>query len=145
MTSRMSGLSLIEILVAIFIFSIGALAVLTMTSGSFQANSFSEAIDGGTNLGRTKMDELISRAYDDPLLLDLTADGVAGLGDNHPVTSPPTDPLRADYSETSGRYQVLWNVAANTPVNGAKRIAVIVAWQGNAGAKQIVFQTVKAE
>ncbi len=140
-----AGMSLIELMVAILIFSIGALAVLTMTSGSFQTNSHSEAIDGATNLGRSKMDLLMSLAYDDASLLDVTADGVAGLADNHPATSPLGDPLRADFSETSGRYQVLWNVANNAPVNGAKRIAVIVIWPWKSGMKQVVFQSVKAE
>lgn len=141
---RQTGLSLVEILVAMFLFSIGALAVLTMTSGSFQANSYSEALDGATNLGRTKLDLLASLPFDDPWLEDVTADGAAGLGDNRPASSPPGDPLRADFTETSGRYKVFWNIARNTPVSGTKRIAVIVAWEGNTGAKQVVFQTVKA-
>lgn len=143
--AEQSGLSLVEVMIAIMIFSLGAMAVLTMTTGSFRANGFSAAIDGATSLGRTKMDALISLDYDHADLTDVTVDGLTGLGDNHPASNPLSDPLRADFSEINGRYQVFWNVAANTPVNGAKRIAVIISWQSNQVTKQLVFQTIKAE
>lgn len=130
------GMSLVEVLVAIVLFSIGSLMAVTMTTTSLKANSNSHATGEGVNLGRINMERLISLDYESTDLQDTTADGVAGL--------LAADSANADHSFVSGRYLVAWNVAADEPVNGAKTLSVVVSWPGSPG-KQVVFQTIKAE
>lgn len=158
--SGQRGASLVEILVAVLIFALGSLAVLTMTMGSFQTNSHSAAIDCGTNLGRATMDWLLSLPYDDPLLQDRTADASTGLLDasaaaadfshehadypfNDAIAFPPADNRCFNFE----RRQVYWNIAhdfaGNNPVSGVKTLSVLVVWAGSKGRKQAVFQTVR--
>lgn len=146
-------MTLVEMLAALVIFSVGALAVLTMTSGSFRINNHSEAVDIASNLARRQMDTILSVNYAE--VSDLTGDGVNGLGDNHHSDpTNPMDPLVADYStsldSSSGlglkrNYDVFWNVAADAPEPWAKTVSVIVEWQGLGGRKQVVFRTIWTE
>jgi Tfp pilus assembly protein PilV len=143
-------MSLIEVLVAIMLFAIGSLAVLGMTTGSFQTNNYSHSVGEATNLARLTMERIISLPYDDALLRDNTADGTAGLlnkdsssSDYHPGDAAAVTFVTDFY--TGARYQVYWNVANNLPVNGSKTIAVLVVWTHNAVDKQVVFQTIKAQ
>ena len=144
------GMSLVEVLVAITLFSLGMLAVLSMTTGSFQINDHSRSVDEATNLARTTLERLLSRPYDDSLLIDNSADGLAGLmnsdtltADYHPGNTDASAFVSSFYSEV--RYDVYWNIANNLPVNGCKTISVVVLWQGSMGTKRVVFQTIRAE
>jgi len=137
MNCSQAGISLVEVLVAIVLFMIGTLTVLTLTISSLKANSNSHAVDESVNLGRMNMDRLLSLDYEDGQLQDTNADGSAGL-----LT---VDPASADFSSVSGRYQVVWNVASDVPVNGTKTLSVIVLWPRNGGFGRVAFQTIKAE
>jgi len=108
-----------------------------MTTTSFKANSNSHAIDESVNLARVNMERLLSLDYESGQLQDITADGVAGL--------LAADAASADYSSIIGRYRVVWNIANDVPVNGAKTLAVIVSWPSNPSEKSVVFQTIKSE
>jgi prepilin-type N-terminal cleavage/methylation domain-containing protein len=134
---RQSGMSLVEVLVALFLFSIGSLLVLTMTTSSLKSNSHSRAVDESANLGRVNMERLLSLDYEDAQLRDVNGDGMAGL--------LKADAAGADYNSVSGRYRIAWNVAADQPINDTKTLAVIVSWQGHSGNRQVVFQTIKSE
>lgn len=148
-----AGMSLVEVMVAIMIFSFGALAVLTMTSGSFNANSHSEAVDIASNLARRQVETVLSQDFD--AVVDRTGDGVNGLADSsHHDPGTPLDPDIADYSETldetSGlglkrRYDVFWNIAENTPETWAKTVSVNVVWQGKTGTRSMSFMTIWTE
>ena len=147
---RQKGMSLVEMLVAIVLFSLGTLAVLSMTTGSFQINDHSRSVDEATNLARTTLERLLSIPYDDILLRDNTADGLAGLLQSQTSTADyhsgnaSASAFIADYYAGS-RYRFFWNVANNLPVNGSKTLSVIVSWQGSLGVKRVVFQTIRAE
>ncbi|MCK4507352.1 MAG: prepilin-type N-terminal cleavage/methylation domain-containing protein [Desulfuromonadales bacterium] len=145
-----NGMSLVETLVAIVLFSIGTLAVLSMTTGSFQINDHSRSVDEATNLARTTLERLLSIPYDDVLLSDNTADGLTGLTDSD-VTSADYHSGNAGAAAfvagfySGSRYRFFWNVANNLPVNGSKSISVVVTWQGTLGSKRVNFQTIRAE
>ena len=148
--SREHGMSLVEMLVAIVLFSLGTLAVLSMTTGSFQMNDHSRSVDEATNLARTTLERLLSLPYDDPLLRDKTADGLAGLMDSD-ATSADYHSGNADAAAfvagfySGSRYQYFWNVGNNLPVNGSKTISLIIVWQGTLGTKRVVFKTIRNE
>lgn len=143
-------MSLVEMMVAIVVFSLGALAVLTMTTGSFNTNSHSEAVDIASNLARRQMETILSSDY--AAVVDRSGDGVSGLTDNrHHDPANPLDAQTADYSATvdaaSGlglkrTYDVFWNIATDVPEPWAKTVAVIVEWQGKTGRRQVIFRTI---
>lgn len=143
-----AGASLVEMMVAISLFAIGTLAVLSMTTGSFQFNDASRSVDEATNLARTTLERLMSLPYDDPLLRDNTADGFAGLDDQDGATADYHSGNAAIFISniySGSRYQVFWNIANNLPVNGSKTISAVVVWQELSVSKKVVFKTIRAE
>jgi Tfp pilus assembly protein PilV len=135
----MRGISIIEVLVAIFIFSIGALTALTMSVTSMQTNNHSEAVDAHSNIARMKMEQLLSAGY--ATLQDSNGDGAGGLLNDQAAN--------ADASETivigTRSYNTLWNVATDTPERWSKTVSVIVTWSGSRGEKRVVYQTIVTE
>lgn len=63
---RDDGFTLMEILIALSIFSIGILAVTAMQIRSMQVNSLASNITESTTWAQDKMEDLISRSWTDP-------------------------------------------------------------------------------
>lgn len=134
----MRGASLVEVLIAMFLFSVGGLAVLQMTIGAFRVNNHARSIDGASNAARSRMERLLGLPYNDPLLVDTNANGTAGL-DAATAGS-------ADFAETVGVYQVFWNIASNHPVNKTKTISVISTWSDTLGpGRRVIYQTIRVD
>jgi prepilin-type N-terminal cleavage/methylation domain-containing protein len=94
------GFTLIEVLIAMAIFSIGILAVGAMQVSSTNSNVGARIQTEEYTWVVDQIERLTGLDYDDP---DLDAGG-------HSIDRAP--------------YTVSWTVADNQPVNGAKRIAV---------------------
>lgn len=134
----MRGASLVEVLIAMFLFSVGGLAVLQMTLGAFRVNDHARSIDGASDAARSRMERLLGLAYNDPLLVDTNGNGPAGLD--------AIDAGNADFAETVGRYQVFWNIANNQPVNKTKTISVIGTWSDALGSgRRVIYQTIRVD
>lgn len=121
------GFSLIEVLVAMCLFSIGILALAQMQIVSMSGNSTSRRITGAATLAESKLEELKSLSYADADLTDKDASGDAGYG----TAGLDDEDGDADGSETGvtimgQAYDVFWNVAADSPVSDSKTIRVIV-------------------
>ncbi len=118
-----SGFTLIEVLIAITIFSIGILAAITMQTTAISGNAKSRYILDAVNLAAGRVEILLDTDYSKILDWDGTNPGAAGLDDGG--ITPNTN---ADYSATStdGRYNIYWNVVNNLPVSNSKTIKVIV-------------------
>lgn len=130
------GFTLVEILISLVVFSIGIMAVTMMQGSSMKLNTHSGSITEATSLARSKMEDLLNRGYDDADLKDTNTDSLAGL------SAYCTD--TADFHETSGRYDIYWNVAEDQPVNNAKTIQVFVKWTLQSGTKNVSFASIKA-
>ena len=63
-----AGFTIVELLVAIVILSIGLLGVAKMQGNSLFGDSFAYNVNQGTNLGQDKIEELVAMPYDDPEL-----------------------------------------------------------------------------
>ena len=111
------GFSLLEVVVALGIFSIGILAIaglqITATSGNAKARFKTEAA--------THAQDVVERL----LALDYIRDEVPAVrsefntGDNG----------NREYKDPSGRYSIDWTVSGpNTPINRAITINVTVRW-----------------
>ncbi|WP_027358297.1 type IV pilus modification PilV family protein [Desulforegula conservatrix] len=126
--SREKGFSLIEVLVAIGLFSIGSLAVVSLyysTSASLRSsNEMTEA----QFIAQEHMNEALSLDYDKmPKIIP-------------PATTPPVT--------TDGKYSIVVNTTynpANSPTDTAL-VTVTVSWPGMIGsAKSVTLEYLRAE
>lgn len=135
-----SGFTLLEVLVTLFIFSIGILGVNAMQLTSIQGNGRANRTSEASNIVSDQIERFLIADYDDSDLDDdgnqapAVADGQAGLGNITVAT--------ADGHAVSGNYQIYWNVAADYPRTNTKTIRVIVDQPG-AGAN-VAMEIVKA-
>lgn len=121
----MSGFTLIEVLIAITIFSVGVLAVVTMQTTSVNGNAKARQISEGTLWASDQMEQLLERDY--ALFVDGggTNNGTAGLNDGG-ITASTTADSGAAIISSDGSYSTYWNVAVDQPAANLKTIRVIV-------------------
>jgi type IV pilus modification protein PilV len=129
--------SLIEVLIAIAIFSIGMLAVVSLQISSMNLNASSRRLTEATALASERMERLLALPYNHANLVDTDDDGATGLGH---IGEGGND---ADFEETNGIYNIFWNIAENQFVNNTKTFRVIVVYDNRGEQRQVVLQQVK--
>ncbi|MFZ1984115.1 MAG: prepilin-type N-terminal cleavage/methylation domain-containing protein [Desulfatitalea sp.] len=112
--SGRQGLTLVEVMIALLLFSVGILAVAAMQSVGMAA--FASAQRGSANSLQAgdRIEEILSKPYEDPILVD---------ADNG---YDPTAPDHGPVALSSGRGTIEWEVDDDFPVPGSKRITVTV-------------------
>lgn len=110
------GASLIEALVAVTLFSIGAAGLAATSVGSTRSNAVSKTASAAAALVHDKIEQL--RSLDPGTNPADLAPGVH-VDPLNPLT-PTGDP--------NGKYQRQWTVTANTPGVGLSRVVVSVTW-----------------
>ncbi len=112
------GFTLIEVLIAIAIFSIGILAIATLQIKSINANSAARMQSEATTAAVDCMERLMSLPYENPEL-----DESAGIQQNQ-----------------VGPYTVFWKVQDEAPISWCKTISVwVTANNPNARTVRINF------
>ncbi|MBV5328989.1 MAG: prepilin-type N-terminal cleavage/methylation domain-containing protein [Chlorobium sp.] len=148
------GFTLIEVLVAIAVLTIGILSLYSMHVSSINGNASASNMTMGTNWASDRVEILLSRPYNHSDLEDDNGDGT-----NEPVDANGADtdggnfgldnatPTTADGRDTSpdNRYTILWNVGIDTPVPNCKTIRVIVTSQDHGVTKSIPVTYFKYE
>ena len=136
------GFTLLEILIAISILTVGLLAVASMQISAMRANSFAGGVTEGTTWAGDQLEKLMARPYDDADLDDTDDDGTAGLDDTgDDADYPPEEDLDI---YTVGIYTVCWNVAIDAVTNNTKTITVIAIWTDHGVNKRVSIQHIKA-
>ena len=102
-TDKDQGFTLIEVLIAMFIFTIGILAVASMQVSALTGNSVADRATIRIVSAQYKLEELIALPYDDPKL-DVATHEITTLDD----------------------YKIRWIVTGNDPIDNAKRITMRV-------------------
>jgi Tfp pilus assembly protein PilV len=125
------GLTLIETLIAMVVFSIGTFAILSMQMNARKLNTNAINMTQAINLANHKIAEIMSLNYDDDRIKD----------DNEDVG------IYTIYNEENvhNRYDLQWKVDANFPMNNAKTIIVEVSWSNREGQRRISFEVIKAQ
>ena len=133
------GFTLLEVLIALSILSIGLLTLAEMTTYVIRGNTLGSKITRATVLAEDKLEELTGLSYADPQLNDSDGDstdfGTRIDADPNLFTSPDhTDDYPADSTDQTvtikRSQQRVWNVAEDTPGPGMKTVTVIVGWKG---------------
>ena len=118
--SHEKGFSLIEIMIALAIFSIGILGVASMQILSVNYNSHARRTTEGTSWGVERMERLMTLPYDD--------------ADLDPATNPHTD--------ARGIYNITWNITDNTD---NKSINLTVSWTSLGVTKNLLINYIKPQ
>jgi len=122
--SDKNGFTLIEILIALTIFSVGMLAVAAMQIMAIRGNRIGNEYSQAVVLAQTKIEELRSAAFS-----NLTAGG----------TSDPNNPVN-ETGGSGGIFSRSWVIANNT--NFSRMITVTVSWTQGGVARNVILNTV---
>lgn len=167
---KRSGFTLLEVIIAIVIFTIGVVILLGAVSAIMRGSSDVENIDIATSLARDLMDEILGKGFDDP------DGGLAfGLEEAEPrsnfddvddydgwIKTPPEDVDGTTYDGTGAtpnysrfrRAVTVENVpeddfntltASGDGTTDAKRIIVTVSWEAVGGSPQVELRSVVTE
>ncbi len=146
------GFSLVEAIIAMFVVSVGVLAVGLLQISATKGNTTALNRGDGVAVAQTVMDLLRTLPLDDALLTDDLTNGVGQLDDG--VGTPP-NPAGADHSgteifatnplvsENGGSFTVFWNIAEDVPLTNARTVRVHVYWtDSQAGQHRTVMTSV---
>jgi type IV pilus assembly protein PilV len=120
------GFTLIEVLIAMFIFAVGVLALAGLQVTYIGGNASAQMQTEATALGAQVIEHLKSLPFD--------------AAELDPAANPHQPPAGG-----SGPYTVSWTVADNTPVNNAKTIDVTVTPINRVNGRQVNISTIIGE
>ena len=119
---REKGFTLVEVLIAVSIFSVGLLAVAMMLDTAIQYNSSARFITEATEIAHAQMENLMSSPYDDANLEE---------------ASSPYGP------NPIANYNVSWSVRENVPMSAMKTISLSVTWSSRGENKSLTIISLK--
>ncbi len=108
------GFTLLEIMIAICILSIGLLGIASMQLTAVEGNCSAKEMTESVCMAQDKLDELMALNYTHDWL-DAGSHG--------------SSPFQSDYTIT-------WDITKNNPVNNAKLMMVSVTWVDDAGSSK---------
>jgi prepilin-type N-terminal cleavage/methylation domain-containing protein len=124
-----SGFTLLEVLIAISILTVGLLGVASMQISAISGNFFSDNTTTALCLAEDKMEDLMGKNFDDVDLVDTTAANNGNLDSISTVDFEET--VNADGQVgAGGEYRRIWNIANSTDPQ-MKTVTVVVTWQGD--------------
>jgi len=129
------GFTIIEVLIAMTVLSIGLLAIGTMQISSIKGNRSAMDISEASFLAERQLERLNSIPFG--TLLDTNVPLDDGLNN---TTGTPA----ADGTSTVGKYTLFWNFANNFPLNNTRTINVIITWSNKGTSKSLSMSCVRA-
>ena len=133
------GFTLLEVIVAISILTIGLLAVASMQVSAIKGNTLAFGVTGATSWASDQIEKLIVLPYDHEDLKDTNGDGASGLENASEATDDNPNP-----PPTHGKYKVYWNVAVDDTADGTKTLNVIVTWTDHGIQKSVSIRNIVA-
>ena len=128
MMKEQNGFTLLEVIIALFIFSVGLLAVASMQMTAIKGNYFSGTLTEATSWAADQMETLMSLPYADGNLVDVPED----------YTVDPDD------LPDECIYTIMWNVADDVTTNNTKTIKITVAWYDRGSRRTLELYGIKA-
>jgi type IV pilus assembly protein PilV len=128
--SREGGFTLLELLVAISILSVGLIASAAMLSTGMVSDRFAQRVTTETALAYSVMDEFLARAANDPIF---DSDNASVAYDLDVDSAYPTR------SVGGITYSATYTIDANAPVPGVTTVDITVS----AGGRSITITSLK--
>ncbi len=126
------GFTVIEVMIAITILSIGLLGIASMQINAIRGNSLSDNITCALALAEDKMEELMGRDYSDPALEDIVIKNNDDLTNIAREWIDKQEPLIDEAGKLdAGHFRRVWNIADDTPIESNKTVTVIVLWDND--------------
>ena len=116
------GFTLLEVLIAVSILTVGLLGVASMQVSAIRANDFASAQTEAATVGMDRIEKLLRLPYDHADLL--------ATGNPHTDPTPPTG------------YTIGWNVTDNSPLNNTKTVIVTVNWVDRGKARNVSMRRI---
>jgi len=126
MVTTEKGFTLIEVLVALGVFSVALLGLEKMHLTAIQVNAVAKRLTQATTLAQDRVERFLAMSYNDPLLADTTPTGT-------PTKYP--NPGNPDPSPPPQGYTIRWEVDTNVPSVGIKTINIFVTWNNLKASK----------
>lgn len=159
-----TGFTLVEVMIAVVVLSIGVMATFAMQMTSITGNAAANQLTASTNAAAIIVEEIINMPYNNAAYdfdIDTNGDGTIdtdlatftdGLGSNNNQAglddiTDPTAGTTSDYTTAitanGGNFTLDINVARNYPDNGMDTIRVII--RNNTGiGNRVSFSTIKS-
>ena len=131
------GFTLLEVIVAISILTIGLLAVASMQVSAIRGNASAYGMTEATSWASDQVEKLMVLPYENAGLQDTDGDGSAGLEEATEATDDNPNP-----PPTHGKYKVYWNVAVDDTANGTKTVNVIATWTDHGIQKRVSIRNI---
>ena len=135
-----NGFTLIEVLIAMTIFSIGILGLMTLQIIGIRGTTLSDTATVAGTIAQTHMEKIINADFFASGLKDVNASNNHDLDStvNRDYKNMDVDGVTVDL----GRYNLVLNVADHTPIPNTKTIVVLVTW--NNGRQIRKLTTIKS-
>ena len=128
-----AGFTLIEVLMALAIFTIGILAIGTLQLAAIKGDSKARFSTEAAVLAQDTLERLIALRLD-PDAAQLPAEFRSDLN---------SDPSRS-FRDSTGKYTVDWSVSPlHNPINNAVTIDMIVSWRERGITRRVIYNYIK--
>ena len=131
-----NGFTLIEVLIALFVFAVGILGLALMQLSAISGNSVANRVTEASVLASDQIERIMTWSYDDGRLEE-DNDNTYTLSNGDDVT------FDGHEVDAGGNYDLFWNVQENTPATGSKTVEVTVIWFNKGQRKNLSFSTIK--
>ena len=112
-----AGVTLIETMIALLVFSVGILAVASMQTTSMRSNAYANQVSQKVFSAGAAIEKLMILPFDDVLLVD------------EDKTYNPQKPDHGPFSIPGSSFSIEWEIQDDFPEPGLKRISVMVSDQ----------------
>ncbi len=132
------GFTLIEVIIALFVLTIGILGVFAMQGAAINGNSVASQMTQAATLGGDRLETLMTLPYNDINSLQDVSDTGANAGATGLGNTDETGKV-ADYGPfIQDSFTIFYNIADNYPIFGTKTMRVIIRRIDNKTVKEIV-------
>ena len=117
--NNQKGFTFIELLIAMAVFTIGVLAMYLLHFYSISGNATAHKLSQATNSASDQIEQLLALSY---------ADTVSG-----------------NTTSADGKYDIVWVVTPNDPIDNVKTIDITVSTTDVATVRSVSFTSIKAD
>ena len=127
---KSTGFTLLEVIIAVSILTVGLLGVASMQISTIRGNNFSDNTTLALNLAQEKMEDLLGKPYMDNDLKDTNTENSNKLDSITDVDFTEQINNIGKITE-KGYFRRIWNISDNNPITNNKSITITVTWDSD--------------